>query len=269
MNSTNIFLGNNIRFLRQRKQFTQEALAQKLGMTRSKLNCIEIGQTKSPGIEDLILFADFFKMSLDTLIKIDLSKIGELKIRELEAGNDVYLQGGHLRILAISVDADNQEQIEYVPIKAKAGYAAGFHDTEFIASLEKHSIPNLPRHGTFRIFATKGDSMLPIPEGSDIIGKYEANWAHIKNGSACIVILNTQQDFVFKILHPLEDNYFQLSSLNPIYQPFTVHASEISEIWSFYAFTSRQFPQTSDLDIVLQAIKDLGKAVIKKGIKKR
>lgn len=264
MKQKNIFLGNNIKLLRQRQRLTQEGLAEKLGMSRSKINCIEIGQTKSPALEDLLHFARFFKMSLDTLVQIDLSKLGELKIRSLEAGSDVYIQGGALRVLAISVDTENNEQVEYVPFKAKAGYATGYKDSEYIASLERHSVPNLPRNGTFRIFATQGDSMLPIPEGSDIIARYETDWTQIKAGTPCIVILNTEQSLVFKLVSVQPDAYFLLSSLNPAYQPYQVHASEILEIWSFYAFTSKTIPAFSELSIVLQAIKDLKQNISKK-----
>lgn len=257
MTLANNFLGNNIKFLRQRQKLTQETLASYLSITRSKLNCIEIGQTKSPSIEDLLNFSHYFRMSIDTLIKVDLSKLGELKIRELESGNDVYTKGGNLRVLAISVDYENREQIEYVPIKAKAGYIAGYNDTTFIANLEKHSLPNLPKHGTFRMFATKGDSMLPIPEGSDITAKYEEDWTQIKAGTPCIVILNAQQDFVFKMVTYQKDGTFLLESLNPLYAPYTIHAADILEIWSFYAFTSQIIPPSSDMDTVLQELKSL------------
>lgn len=259
MKLTNVFLGNNIKFLRQRVQLTQEAMAAQLSMSRSKLNCIEMGQTKSPAIDDLLNFSSYFRMSLDTLIKVELAKLGELKIRDLEAGNDVYTRGGHLRILAISIDHDNRELVEYVPIKAKAGYISGFNDTAFIASLDKYTVPNLPQHGTYRIFATTGDSMLPIPEGSDITAKYEADWTHIRAGTPCIVILNGQQDFVFKMVTLLADQRFLLESLNPSYEPYTVHASNILEIWSFHTFTSNELPSSSGMDVVLQEIKGLRK----------
>ncbi|MBX9448877.1 MAG: helix-turn-helix domain-containing protein [Taibaiella sp.] len=257
MKPTNNFLGNNIKFLRRRQHLTQESLATQLSITRSKLNCIETGQTRSPAIEDLLNFSNFFRMSLDTLVKVDLSQLGELRIRDLEAGNDVYTKGGNLRILAISIDHDHKEQVEYVPIKAKAGYIAGFNDVDFIAALEKYSVPNLPKHGTYRIFATKGDSMLPIPEGSDITARYEEDWTAIKAGTPCILILNGQQDFVFKMVTAQRDHTFLLESLNPVYEPYTVHAADILEIWSFHAFTSREIPLSSGMDVVLQEIREL------------
>lgn len=253
-----IFFAGNIRFLRDRKKLSQETLAARLGLTRAKLAAIEAGNTKSPQPEDYLKFSEFFKISIDSLLKIDLSKLGELKIRELEAGNDVYIRGGNLRVLAISVDRSNNENVEYIPVKAKAGYMAGYNDPEFIASLPKYSLPNLPADGTFRIFPSTGDSMRPVPEGSDIIAQYVPDWTSIKADTPCIVILKGQQDFVFKLTTMNPDSTILLKSLNPEYKPYTVEANDVMEIWRFYAYTSREFPEAQpEMTTVLMAIRNL------------
>jgi transcriptional regulator with XRE-family HTH domain len=253
-----IFFAGNIRFLRERKKMSQEALAATLGLTRAKLAAIEAENTKSPQPEDYLNFSEFFKISIDTLLKIDLSKLGELKVRDLETGNDVYIRGGNLRVLAISVDKSNNENIEYVPIKAKAGYMAGYNDPEFIAALPKYSLPNLPVQGTFRVFPSTGDSMLPVPEGSDIAAQYVPDWTTLKPGTPCIVILKNQQDFVFKLVTVNTDGAILLKSLNPVYHPYTVDAGDVMEIWKFYAYTSREFPEARpELATVLEAIRNL------------
>ncbi|WP_225975053.1 helix-turn-helix domain-containing protein [Anseongella ginsenosidimutans] len=48
MTSQKIFFCSNLKFLRERKKISQEALAEKLHITRSKLNALENGQTKAP-----------------------------------------------------------------------------------------------------------------------------------------------------------------------------------------------------------------------------
>ncbi|KOH42596.1 XRE family transcriptional regulator [Sunxiuqinia dokdonensis] len=253
-----IFFAGNIKFLRERRKMSQEALAAKLGLTRAKLAAIEAGNTKSPQPADYLNFSEFFKISIDTLLKIELSKLGEIKLRELEAGNDVYIRGGNLRVLAISVDRSNNENVEYVPVKAKAGYMAGCNDPEFIASLPKFSLPNLPAQGTFRIFPSTGDSMLPVPENSDIIAQYVADWTSIKADTPCIIILKGQQDFVFKMTTVHADGTILLKSLNTAYAPYTVEANDVMEIWQFYAYTSREFPEArSEMATVLTAIRNL------------
>ncbi len=257
-----IFFASNIKFLRERRKLSQEVLSSNLGLTRAKLAAIEAGNTKSPQPADYLSFSDFFKISIDALLKIDLSKLGELKLRELEEGNDVYIRGGNLRVLAISVDKSNNENVEYVPVKAKAGYMAGCSDPEFIAALPKFSIPNLPLNGTFRIFPSVGDSMLPVPEGADIIAQYLADWTDLKADTPCIVILKGEQDFVFKLTSLQADGTIRLKSLNPVYEPYCVEAADVIEIWRFYAYTSREFPEArSEMETVLDAIRHLSMRV--------
>ena len=222
---------------------TQQDLAGKLSATRSKVNALESGQTKSPTLEDFLNVSELFKISIDSLVRVELSKLGELKLRELEAGNDVYIKGGNLRVLAISVDRNNNENVEYVPVKAKAGYRTGYNDPEFIATLPKYSLPNLPASGTFRIFPTMGESMAPIPEGSDVVAQYVADWTALKPESPCIVILREGQDFVFKLVTLGQEGTLLLKSLNPLFEPYTVQAEEVLEIWVFYAYTSREIPE--------------------------
>lgn len=258
MEKTRNFFASNLKLLRERRRLTQQDIADKLGLTRSKWNALESGQTKAPSPEDFVGISGFFGISIDSLIKVDLSKLGEMKLRELEAGNDVYIKGGNLRVLAISVDRDNKEHVEYVPIKAKAGYMAGYNDPEFIASLPKYSLPNLPRQGTYRIFPSEGDSMLPVPEGADITAQYVEDWTGIAPGTPCVVILKGQQDFVFKLVTVRPDASLLLQSLNPLFEPYTVPAEEVLEIWRFHAYTSREIPEPeTDIRQLTRMVRDM------------
>lgn len=73
-------------------------------------------------MEALINFSNYFKISIDTLLRVDMSKLSDLQLRELELGYDSYVRGTKLRVLATTVDSKNRENIELVPAKAKAGY---------------------------------------------------------------------------------------------------------------------------------------------------
>jgi transcriptional regulator with XRE-family HTH domain len=257
MKEQKVFFSGNIRFLRERKKQTQEHMANILGISRSKLNALESGQTKAPQPEDFLNFSEYFKISVDTLLKVDLSKMGELKLRQLEAGNDIYMTGSKLRVLAISVDKNNRENLEYVPIKAKAGYRAGFNDPEYIANLPKFFLPNLPKGATFRMFPTTGDSMLPIPEGSDIVCRYLENWANLKPRTLCIAVLKGEQDFVFKQV-TLQEKGLLMESLNKTYKSYAVPISEVLELWEFYSYQTREIPDAqSDLQMLTKAIKEI------------
>lgn len=264
MNGQKIFFNSNIRFLRERKKLSQETLAEKLYLTRSKLNALENGHTKAPQPEDYLNYSEYFKISMDSLLKVDLSKLSELKLRELEAGNDVYMTGGKIRVLAITVDKDNKENIEYVPVKAKAGYRAGYSDPEYLAALPKFSFPNLPKGATYRIFPTEGDSMLPLPEGCDVVGQYVQDWKVLKAGTPCIVILKGERDFVFKQVTVNENASLYLQSYNPVYEPYTVPADEVIEIWKFYSFNNKALPEApTDIQSMAKAIFEIHGEIIK------
>lgn len=259
MTSTRLFFGSNIRFLRERRRLTQEDFAEQLGFTRVKLAAIEAGRTENPSAVDLIKFSDFFGLSIDNLFRIDLRGVGELALRELEAGNQLYMKGTNLRVLAISTDKANKENVEYVPVKAKAGYRSGYANPEFIASLPKFSVPGLPQTGTFRMFPTMGDSMLPVPEGADVICRYVEDWTALKPGTLCIVILDGEQDFVFKKVTVLpEGNRMLLESLNRAYEPYEVSAGDVLEIWKFHSYFSKDVPErVSEVQHISTAVNEI------------
>lgn len=241
MERTNVFFSSNLKLLRNRRKNSQEQQAQLLGFTRSKYTALENGQTGNPPLVDLIKISDYFKVSLDDLLRSDLGKWSELELRKLETGDVEYISGKKMRLLSITVNTENKENLEYVPVKAKAGYLAGHADPEFIAGLPKFTLPNLPE-GTLRMFPISGDSMLPVTSGSEVVGRYIEDWRTIKAQTPCILIMNGEQDFVFKLVTIVDGN-FLLESLNPVYKPYTVAMSEVREIWSFYSYHSRQMPE--------------------------
>ena len=258
MTSAKLFFHNNIRFLRERKKMSQEELSLQLDLSRNKLQALESGKTINPSAVDLVKFSEYFKVSIDSLLKIDLDKLGEWKLKELLAGNDIYMTGSKIRVLAITVDKNNKENAEYVPVKAKAGYRAGYNDPEYIASLPKFSLPNLPKSGTFRMFPTIGDSMLPIPENSEVIAQYVQDWKSLQPNTPCIVILKGEQDFVFKMVTVQANGEVLLRSLNSNYTPYTVYSEDILEIWKYYKYQTSTLPQPdTDLKELKALILDL------------
>lgn len=256
-----IFFKENLRFLRERKHYSQEALAGALGYSRAKIAALESGHTKSPQPEDYIALSAFFKVSIDSLLKVNLPRLSELQLRELEAGNDVFMRGSKIRVLAISIDKEDKENSEFVPVKAKAGYRNGYADPEYIAALPKFNIPGLPRHATYRTFPIIGDSMLPIPSDSLVTGKYVEDWKSLKPDTPCILILRGEADFVFKMVTISKDGTLLLCSLNKAFEPYTLDAEAVLEIWEFCMYHSKEFPEpVTDME----EIKAILEAVIKK-----
>jgi len=154
--------------------------------------------------------------------------------------------------------------MEYVPVKAKVGYMAGYNDPEFIAALPKVNLPNLPTGKSYRMFPIVGDSMLPIPEGSDVIASFVEDWTGIKPKTACIVILNGTNDFVFKLVTVQGDKTLLLESLNKAYQPYAVEVNEVLEIWQFHSYHTKELPAPeTGLDEIKRMISNLKESILK------
>jgi transcriptional regulator with XRE-family HTH domain len=233
----------NIKLLRKRRGRTQDEMANFLNMKRSTLSGYENGVAQ-PGIEALIAFSDYFNIAIDTLVKIDLSKLSESQLGEIERGYDIYITGSRIRVLATTVDKNNNENIELVPEKARAGYTRGYADPEYIRELPVFNLPFLSKEKKYRTFQIQGDSMLPIPDGSWVTGEYVQDWNNLKNSDVCI-ILTLNEGVVFKIIENNIhlDKSLKLFSLNPVYEPYSLSVSEITEIWKFTNFISNQIPE--------------------------
>ena len=203
-----MYFDSNIKLLRKRRKLTQDEVAEQLSMKRSTLSGYE-NRVAQPGLDVLLLFSSYYKISVDTILKVDLGKLSETQLRQLEHGEDVFLKGGNLRILASTVDTENQENIELVPVKAQAGYTNGFADPEYISELQVFQLPFLSEEKRPRNFTT-GRSP------------------------------DTRTDMWENLIE--KEGKVILYSLNPLYEPYDIHVSEIREIWKFVHFISHEIP---------------------------
>ena len=260
-----MYFCSNIKFLRKHRGRTQDDVAFALDMKRSTLSGYENGVAE-PNLDTLVAFSKYFNIAIDTLVKVDLSTISAGQLSQLERGFDVHLKGSNLRVLATTVSPDNNENIELVTEKAKAGYATGFADPEYIKVLPTFSMPFLSRERKYRTFQISGDSMLPIPDGAYVTGEYVLDWTYIRNGQPYIIL--TQDDgIVFKIAeNKIEgENKLTLRSLNPLYRPYDLPATDIKEVWKFVHYISTEMPQQNENrireDQLLQTVQELQRKV--------
>jgi len=235
--------GQNIKLLRKRRGRTQDDISVALNMKRSTLSGYENGVAE-PSIETLLALANYFKISVDTLITVDMSKLRESELSQLEKGYDVFINGGSLRILTTTVDSNNKENIEVVNQKASAGYRTGFADPEYIRVLPTFQMPFLSADRKYRTFQISGDSMLPIPDKSWVTGEFVQNWSLIRDQQAYI-ILTINDGIMFKVVENriASENRLMLHSLNPIYDSYAVDIKEIREIWRFVHYISSELPE--------------------------
>ena len=259
------FISQNLRFLRQTRSYTQASLANDLDMTRVKYASYESAINKNPPVEDLMRVSTYFKISIDTLVKVNLQKLSKSQFNELLAGNDTFVSGSKLRVLATTVNSDNKDNIEYVPVKAKAGYLNGYQDPEFVTSLPSFHLPVVKNDRKHRLFPVTGDSMLPFPENAFMIGEYVDDWANIKDGEKCLII-SLEQGFVLKEVYNSlkKDKTLLLKSTNTLYKPYEMNVENILEIWRFAGYIDLKWPQQAfSIDEVLSEVDLLKSKIVK------
>jgi transcriptional regulator with XRE-family HTH domain len=231
-------ISENIRFLRKRKNLTQEQFAERVGIKRSLVGAYEEGRAE-PGLSTLLTMAKVFDLTVDTLISEELWEEDNLK-----SSQQKDIEGKKLRVLSITVDKDDRENLHLVPQKASAGYLNGYADPEYVSELPQFYLP-IFNDGTYRAFEIKGDSMLPLVSGTIIIGRYVEDWRGIKDDKTYILVTKSEGIVYKRVFNHLKNNQtLNLVSDNKVYDSYDVKADEINEVWEARAFISTDFPKT-------------------------
>jgi len=209
--------GLNLKYLRKLRGWTQEEFAARLNIKRSLLGAYE-EERADPRLDVLEVVADMFKLSLDELLLKDVSTLG---------GSGSYLQKRRQQKMASA----ERNVIHFVPVKAAAGYLTGYADTEFLDELNTFTLPMLTG-GNYRAFEIIGDSMLPTPSGSIIVGEKVDSMDDVKNNHAYIVV-SRSEGIVYKriVRNNRAKNKITLVSDNPTYQPYQVNTEDVVELW--------------------------------------
>lgn len=215
--------GKNLKYLRKLRGWTQEEFANKLKIKRSLLGAYE-EERAEPRIEVLEIVSSIFKTSLDELLLQDISN----------AKGSTYME--KRRYLKMSVATS---EIQFVPVKAAAGYLAGYADPEFIDELNTFTLPMLTG-GSYRAFEIVGDSMLPTQSGSVIVGEKLEGIDDVKNSNTYIVVSRGEGIVYKRVLKSNRSkNKVTLVSDNPLYEPYQVNTDEIVELWQAQMIISK------------------------------
>lgn len=205
----------NMKYLRKLRGLTQDEFAQKIGIKRSLVGAYE-EERAEPNYEVLETVSDLFKVSIDDLLRKDLS----------ETKGSYLSKRRQMKILA------DLNVIHFVPVKAAAGYLNGYADPEFLDELNTFTLPMLTS-GSYRAFEIVGDSMLPTPSGSVIVAEKVSNLDEVKNNNAYIVVSRTEGVVYKRVLKSNRSkNKLTLLSDNPAYQPYQVNAEDVLEFWT-------------------------------------
>ncbi len=207
--------GKNLRHLRKLRGWTQEEFANKLKIKRSLVGAYE-EERAEPRLEVVEVICNIFKLSLEDFLFKDLAT----------PKGSSYLEKRRQMKMETEVAV-----VHFVPVKAAAGYLAGYGDPEFVDELNTFTLPMLGP-GQYRAFEIIGDSMLPTPSGSVIVGEKVDDLEDVKNSNT-YVVLSKNEGVVYKriLKNNRLKNKITLLSDNPQYEPYNVSSEDVLEVW--------------------------------------
>lgn len=257
-------LAKTLKYLRAEKGSKQAEIAESVGVTISTWSNYEVGKSE-PDLEKIVKIANFFKISVDDLLsgvqairKKDESKNQGKSTGKSTANSTANVANEpNVAIYSrmpklVTVDSAGNDNIVLVPLRARAGYLAGFEDPEFIQTLPSYRLPGLA-HGTFRMFEVYGQSMVPTFHESDmIICRYVENLLEIRDDRVYVVVTHREGVVVKRVVNRVQkDGKLILNSDNKRhsgeYPPIVLGPEEILEVWHAVAYMSRQMRSPGEI----------------------
>lgn len=256
-------------------------MSHQLGFSQSQWNNYEKGRSK-PGLDDFIKIIEFFHVSATQLLEQDITK-GDFP--QKATGTKKRLQGDHSgdysgdflpkkggkahilteaaepepdwqkRIkdtLVITVDTRGEENVLFVPVKARAGYLNGYADPEYMQSLPAYRLPGL-NNGSFRLFEVDGLSMHPTLNSGDlVIGSNVEQLRLLRDDRVHVIVTKNEGVVVKRVLNRItQDGKLILKSDNykdrDLYPPIVVDPEDVLEVWYATGFMSRQLRPPAEM----------------------
>ena len=108
---------------------------------------------------------------------------------------------------------------------------SSYGDPDFLDELNTFTLPMLSP-GNYRAFEIVGDSMMPTPSGSVIVGEKVDDFEEVKNSNT-YVVLSKNDGVVYKRVQKNNKakNKVTLISDNPSYEPYHINTDELLEMW--------------------------------------
>ncbi|MBV7269111.1 S24 family peptidase [Winogradskyella luteola] len=225
------------------------SFSKRIGVTGTTIDSIVNGRPQSDGtrkktkpgydvlnsiIETFNINPDFLFGKSTVMLKSDITK------------NQTY--SGMPQVIAVNQTGD--ENVVYVPVKARAGYLDGYGDPEYIETLPSFNMPHLT-NGTYRCFEVKGNSMVrTFFDGDLVFGKYVEDLRDIKDGRVYIIVSKNDGIVLKRVINRIaERDKLILKSDNKDgnYPTYTINAEEIVEVWYVTMYASKQMPEPVDI----------------------
>ena len=259
----------NLKFLRKKAAKTQDALSSELKLGRTTLANYEAGISE-PNLETLLTFSKYFGVSIDTILSKKLTIGEKSSIGKATASDATSLVRAAVYAnipQIITVDSNGNDNIIYVPVKARAGYMMGYGDAEFMETLPTFRLPGL-NNATYRMFEVEGPSMAPnLLNGDRIIGEWVDDLEKIRDNRV-YVIVHKGGVVVKRVINRLKErNKLYLKSDTVVHRhefpTIEIEPEDVKEVWygrlkisSDFTEPAEVYHRLADLEVDVMELKD-------------
>jgi phage repressor protein C with HTH and peptisase S24 domain len=149
----------------------------------------------------------------------------------------------------ITIDSQGEENIIYVPVKARAGYMLGYGDPQFIQSLSAYRLPGYT-NGTYRIFEVEGHSMFPTLQDADRVIARWADISEVRDDRVYVLVTRTQGVLIKRLINRHHEGKIIVKSDNNHAGEFptiVMEVDEVAEIWYVVERWTRQLPGPGEI----------------------
>lgn len=242
-------IAQKIKAIIERFKLNNYAFSKRIGVTSTTIDSIINGRPQpdgsrkrtKPGYDVLMAIIEEFDIDPDYLFGKS-----EDMLRSQHQGNPSYT--GVPQVVA--VDPSGNENVLYVPVKARAGYLSGYGDTEFIETLPSFHMPHLT-NGTYRCFEVHGNSMVrTFFDGDLVFGRYVESLTDIKDGRIYVVVSKNDGIVLKRVINRIEERgklILKSDNNNGNYPTYTIDAEDVMEVWYVTMFASKQMPEPVDV----------------------
>lgn len=273
------FFASNLKFLRKKAGLNQNEIQDRLGFKRNTWSNWE-NRVSVPNFSTISQIAAFFNVDVDDLFNTNLESVhlnqfdnvGEIDQNvHLKVHPSVHLKAKLPIIKAakrpdivsekapiyhtnqlpkiITVDSNNNENISYVSIKARAGYALGYGDETFIAKLPAFTLPGY-NHGHYRIFEVDGHSMFPTLHSADRVITRWTGISEVRDDRVYVIVTKSDGILIKRLINRFQEGKIIAKSdnnFNGEYPSLVIDIEDISEIWYVVERWTRQLPGPGEI----------------------
>ena len=249
-----MYLASNLKFLRKKSGKTQDALSSEIKIGRTTIANYEAGISE-PNVDTLLTFSNYFGVAVGDMLSKNLEDVvnsneKDIMLRAAFPRDSINSPYNNIPKI-ITVDNSGNDNIVYVPVKARAGYLSGYGDVEFMETLPTFRLPGL-NNATYRMFEVDGPSMAPnVLHGDRVIGEWIDELDKIRDNRVYIVV-HTGGVAIKRIVNRLKERgklYLKSDTIAHRHEfpTMEVDPGDIKEVWYGRMKISSDFSEPAEV----------------------